>query len=404
MIFYIVVLPLTVVHFERIAFLFLVLLLIVWCVWNRKIFICRTPINVPLGLFVLWVSLTIPFASFPVYSLQEFGKLIKQVIIFYATLYFFQDRTRMVFLVRLIIGTGLLVCTYGLLHYETGNYRSMTSFLPAEVWLVTYLVMILPLCAMLMFYDDGPWAKGVYAIGVLLICGCLVLTQSRAGALAFFVQLWVGVALIKRRALTIVAGAISILAVIFTIYTVNVVTSPDGSWTLQSKGGVKSLDAESLLHRKEIWTFTIARISEHPIVGIGFGKQTSRWLFGEQPDEKNSLPVRKHGTHNILLELALHTGVLGMMLFIWLIVRLVKTIITESRQASDAFSRGVLLGIGLGIIGLMVRLMFDQMLVGVLAVQFWVLAAAAMLAGKSYCFFPKRGAVEDGSSVMQFNR
>jgi len=67
-------------------------------------------------------------------------------------------------------------------------------------------------------------------------------------------------------------------------------------------------------------------------------------------------------------------------LFIWLAVRLSETILTEFRQASDGFARSVLLGVGVGMCGLAVRLMFDQMVVGVLVVQFSVLAAIVMSA------------------------
>jgi len=53
--------------------------------------------------------------------------------------------------------------------------------------------------------------------------------------------------------------------------------------------------------------------------------------------------------------------------------------------------------VGVGMSGLAVRLMFDQMLVGVLAVEFWVLAASAMLAAGSYRLCPDREAAEDAA-------
>lgn len=43
----------------------------------------RTPIDLPLLLFVSWVLLTVPFATDPAYSFSEWRKLSAQVLVFY---------------------------------------------------------------------------------------------------------------------------------------------------------------------------------------------------------------------------------------------------------------------------------------------------------------------------------
>jgi hypothetical protein len=50
---------------------------------------------------------------------------------------------------------------------------------------------------------------------------------------------------------------------------------------------------------------------------------------------------------------------------------------------TEPLSKALLLGVGVGGIGLIVRLLFDHMLVGTLAVQFWVLVALAVAVGRS---------------------
>lgn len=399
---YVAGLPFTAIHAaERIGFLLLLAALVVWCVWHRRHFHLRTPIDVPLGMFVLWVGLTIPFAADPVYSLQEFGKLIKQVLIFYTVLYFFQERKSQVHLIWLMVGVALLISLYGLVHYEHPQFLSMTSVFPSEVWLVTYLLMMLPLCAALALSEDSPWTTAVAVVGVLLGGCCLLLTQSRAGLLAFIAELWGAVLLTQRRAVLMVAGAVTALALILASFMIQVVTLPGGSWKLESAISVPlKLDTTSAEHRRVIWVFMLEQIGKHPIVGIGYGKETVKALVEQIPADdilSNSLSVRNHGAHNILLELALHVGIPGLLLFIWLVVRLGKTVMTAYRQASDGFARAVLLGVGVGMCGLVVRLMFDQMLVGVLAVEFWVLAASAMLAAGSYRLCPDREAAEDAA-------
>jgi hypothetical protein len=73
-----------------------------------------------------------------------------------------------------------------------------------------------------------------------------------------------------------------------------------------------------------------------------------------------------------------------MLLFGWFVVRVVRRTSEEYRQAHDWLSKAVLVGSIVSVVGLMLRLQFDQMLVGSLAVLFWVLLAMAVLSYPSY--------------------
>src|SRR6185295_6229019 len=90
---YIAVLPFkTLLVVERNGFLLLLGLLVVWCAINRRLFYSRTPYDIPLLAFVVWVGLTIPFSVAPSYSLLEYGKLLQHMVVFYAVIYFFKER------------------------------------------------------------------------------------------------------------------------------------------------------------------------------------------------------------------------------------------------------------------------------------------------------------------------
>ena len=73
-----------------------------------------------------------------------------------------------------------------------------------------------------------------------------------------------------------------------------------------------------------------------------------------------------------------------MLLFGWFVVRVVLRTAGEYRQAHDWLSKAVLAGSVVSVTGLILRLQFDQMLVGSLAVLFWVLLAMAVLSYPSY--------------------
>jgi multisubunit Na+/H+ antiporter MnhG subunit len=73
-----------------------------------------------------------------------------------------------------------------------------------------------------------------------------------------------------------------------------------------------------------------------------------------------------------------------MLLFGWFFVLVVLRTSEEYRQAHDWLSKAVLVGSVVSVVGLILRLQFDQMLVGSLAVLFWVLLAMAVLSYPSY--------------------
>ncbi len=373
---------------ERNGFIILLVLLGLWCVVHRGIFFQPTPIDLPLIAFVLWVAITIPFATDPLYSLKEFGKLLQQGLVFYAVVFFFQDKTSRVSLMWLLVGSSLIVSAYGLTQFDRTDLQSVTSFLPAEVWLTTYLIMLIPLCFALTWYEERPWVKGFYVLGVLLATCCLFLTHSRAGLLVFLVELWAFVWLLRGRPMLVIAGAMTGLTLVAVPLLTQVVTTDDGHVQLAPRTTVPvNTRTTSFIHRLDIWAFLLPRVVEYPIVGIGYGKETAKMLFGQVPEDvpPGHSPVRKAGTHNILLEMALHTGLPGLGLFLWLAVALWRALIGGFRGATDARDKAIAIGVCVGFIGLGLRLQFDQLFVGTLAVQFWVLMALAVLAGGSLC-------------------
>jgi len=378
---YIISLPFVGLLFiERNGFMILLVLLVLWFAVNRRHFFVQTPLDLPLIAFVLWVGFTIPFAAFPLYSLKEFGKLLQQSLMFYVVMYFFQERLHRTRLLTLLVGVLTLISAYGITQFE--EMGRLASFLSSEVWLTTYLVMFIPLCFALALYEERPYLRAVY-VGVSgLATVCLLLTQSRAGLVALVCELWVLAWFTKRRAMLIVASVLSLALVISVMFLVKRNTTTGDTTIINSKTPILlKTDIGSIIHRVNIWSFTLEQIPKHPFVGIGYGKESYRLVFDQKSEE--SLPgheqVRNAGTHNIFLELALHVGLPGLLLFVWLVARIAKTTLAEFHRAADFWSKAVLLGVGVSVIGMGVRLMFDQMFVVTLALLFWILVAVAML-------------------------
>lgn len=377
--------PLLVV--ERNGFILLLGLLFVWCAINRRLFYSQTAYDKLLLAFVVWVGLTIPFSVAPLYSLKEYGKLLQHMVVFYAVIYFFKGLLNRQVLFGLVGIMALLVAGYGLTQFNLENPQAVVSFLSAEVWLTTFLVMIIPF-GLAVALGEGPIeirAGGALLVGMMTVC--LISTQSRAGLIALVGEFWVMVWFIRSvpakiaGVLATVCVAAAVIVVFSTSTTSTAGLANDVSSVLPIKKGVNSI-----VHRLDIWWFTLSEIAKHWLVGIGYGSQSYFLLYGQDHEVvmPGHYPVTPAGTHNIFLYLGLHVGLPGMVIFAWFFIRVVRRTSGEYRLAHDWLSKAVLAGSVVSVVGLILRLQFDQMLVGSLAVLFWVLLAMAVLSYPSY--------------------
>jgi O-antigen ligase len=385
---YIAVLPFKpLLAVERNGFILLLGLLVGWCILNRRLFYSRTAYDWLLLAFVVWVGLTIPFSVAPSYSVVEYGKLLQSMVLFYAVIYFFKGLLYRQVLLGLVGIMAILVAGYGLSQFNLKNPQAVVSFLPAEVWLTTFLVMVIPF-GLALALGEAPLeirTGGALAVGLMTVC--LLGTQSRAGLVALVGELWVMAWFIRSVSAKIVAALVTVcvIAAVLLVFTASV-TPVAGQMADITTSLPLKMGFASVIHRLDIWWFTLSEIAKHWLVGIGYGNHSYILLYGQDQEVvmPGHNPITNQGTHNIFLYLALHVGLPGMLLFAWFVVRVVRRTAKEYRQAHDWLSKAVLVGSIVSVVGLMLRLQFDQMLVGSLAGLFWVLLAMAVLSYPSY--------------------
>jgi len=379
---------------ERNGFVILLVLVLLWCLIRRTHFLSHVRLGVPLLAFVVWVGVTIPFAAFPEYSGKEFGKLLQQIFLFYVVVYFFNSALHRRRLIWVLLSALGIVSVYGLYEFvgmigvlpQLQKVIVLESLTSGEVWLTTYLVMGIPIGAGVALCAQELNLKWFAIVVAGIATLCLLLTFSRAGALAFFVELVILASLVKKpvlRGIVLVsilslgtAGGVLFVTKIETLPTF----SPDSS--LQVRG----LSAGSLMHRLDIWKFTIDRVLERPLVGHGYGKDNFRLVNGQgeaEQVEPGHYPIREAGTHNIYLDLAWGVGLPGLGLFLWVMGLLIIETLGRFCRAMEPFDKALLLGVGMMVVGLLVRLCFDQMLIGTLANIFWVLAALGIVTSRN---------------------
>jgi heptosyltransferase-3/putative inorganic carbon (HCO3(-)) transporter len=167
--------------------------------------------------------------------------------------------------------------------------------------------------------------------------------------------------------------------------TLGVLAMIGAALMVASHSGIQTdtVDATTVDTRLMVWTIGLGEVAAHPVVGIGFGNNSFIKKFPEYSVEKQDhLPERERiipAMHNTFLMVTLGSGIPALLCFVWIFFALLRRLIPLpwSRGRSHA-GKVIAAGIGLAVIGLAVRNLFDYMFMGSLAHLFWLLAAVGM--------------------------
>lgn len=235
--------------------------------------------------------------------------------------------------------TGVAIC-----HSDSvalvGGVRRVASIYCHPNNLGLYLGRIWPLAAALAWgayrlrsESDQRNAALLWAVGAVLALLGLVLSFSKGALLGVLVALLVMTWLSgKRRALALGGGALLGALILAALA---------GPERLNPFGGSSGL-------RLEIWQSSLQMLRDHPLFGIGLGQFFYYYNpeFGQGyigPEALAAGEINTAHPHNLILDLLLQLGVLGLIAFVWLLLRLLQRCIAGWRAGGDdAF---VLLGI-----------------------------------------------------------
>lgn len=257
--------------------------------------------------------------------------------------------------------SGVIVCLYGIAQYVFGWDASaawiddeMFSDIKMRVYstlenpnvLGEYILLVLPICAALMWQKPKTLSKLVFAVftGVLLVT--LILTFSRG--------CWIGAMVIAGLFVTFVCGKIWGLALIALPFVPMVLPESIINRFL-SVGDMKD---SSTSYRVYIWMGSLAMVKDFWASGIGPGTEAFKAVY---PFYSYSGIVAPH-SHNMFLQILVESGIVGIGVFLTTLFMFGKTMI-DGYQATE--KKGSALGtmivaICTGVIGFAVQGMFDN--------------------------------------------
>ncbi len=352
--------------------LFPVLLWIVKMVLQRRLLFSRTPLNSPVLIFLLWTVFSLVTATDFKYSLDEIrGEMGTYLLLFYLIVNNLGDEEKIKGIIKTLSLGVFTLSFYGIMEYLQRENRSLLDMVKINsltVDLGVYLVLTVPVIFILHGLSSSIKEKAFESIIVLISVFALYLTHNRAAWVAFIAQVILLTGIKKKwKTLLVVISMIIILMVIAIFSPVKdvlihevPVPSPTG----------EMVGRETALSRIVIWKEGIEKIREHPLTGIGYGKESFKKAFPDNP-----IMLEDKGlwhTHNIFMEIALEIGIPGLIIFLWLLYSLTKTLI-KGMKLMAGFGKVLMTSLFIALTGFIIRNQFDYIYIDDTALMFWFL-------------------------------
>ena len=303
---------------------------------RRPRLLLKTPLSTALLLFTAWAAIGVPAALDPGASLRDFGThWLRYLLFYYLVVNLFRTPGRLEFLGRALLVSGLIFCASIWIGWYVVEGNALDTRL-GMTWarlanalngLTTVLTLILALHHLLRRTPSLPWQRAMMAGAVLALVVSLM-AQSRSTILGMIAALLV--LLIDRRRLLL--GLLLATAVFVAVMPIrrHFFTSGD------------HYDV-----RLGLLCFYGEMIKDYPMTGIGFSLDTMRQPSQIDPDvylpripERYRNPPHPYlWPHNLLLDVAVRTGLIGAGLFVMVLIQALRIASGLMRHGRTAYVR-----------------------------------------------------------------
>jgi len=365
-----------------------------------------TPFNGALLSWSFMVALGITITGYPELTLPKACGLVLGLALFWATAWLVRDRNGMAFGVLLLVALGIVLTLVGLF---------IVRIPEAKVPLVTGKLPLPPLSSALHLPNEPSYGFSANQLGgtlafylpLLLALSVGAFVQRRAVLMCIIVATLIpalGYALLLTQSRSAWAGAVMGSLVVFilwgavtesqswrvvllTIGIAGFLAPAAAVWRIgpervlqawEEPQGVGALgNLSTLAFRKEVWQWALAAVQDFPLTGCGLGtfRQVVRVLYPIQVSPSYDIAH----AHNIFLQVALDTGLPGLVAYLALLALAGGTGVQLARAAPNL--RGVSVGIVGGLVGMHVFGLLDALAPGSKTTAVFWLALGLLAAG-----------------------
>jgi putative inorganic carbon (hco3(-)) transporter len=302
-------------------------------------------VHILIILSFLWAFASLIYAVDPSYSLHEIvAKMPKQYLLYFIAFFMVQEITHgklKSILIPLSLSAMVMAfyACYQFYQYPAFFVNRVPGFTGAFYRLATLLVLSIPIMTILAFISKG-WMKRVLFLSSPFLLAALFFTFTRGAWLSVIIEMVILFFLFMRKYTKLVlAGVITVILIIAALSYKSII-----SHTLITRGSEQP--------RIEAIKLSTDIIRSYPFTGIGYGKETFSKYY---PDT-----YVKHA-HNVFLNTAVETGIVGAAILILLFGVILKNFTLGIRSEIIFEKKLILSGVFASFVGFLCLNTFDYM-------------------------------------------
>jgi len=349
----------------------------------KKLMLQPNPINIPLILFLSWITLSFLWTESLIWGLLQWTKIFWGVAAFFLTYNLINNRKRLDLIIILIIAITIVFALAGIYHFLTAGTEVISQFGPEETlrWgeregglraaplqvhphkfgaMINYGII---LALLQLVISKSKMTKTLISVTLIILLMSLFVSFSRTSYIALFVVVMLYFLFEKkvRKGLILGVLAISITGLIF---------SPFGRATTERFFQIFQPGKSTTVGRPSVYLAGLKMFQERPISGFGVG---SFPLVSPRYGAKELV-----APHNVIIGVLGDYGIIGIILYITMVGIFIKKGLNAYGAIKNQHEKKTLFAIFLGLIMYHVMMMADSYRFG--EIQVWVALGIAIAA------------------------
>jgi O-antigen ligase len=343
---------------------------------SRLLYLARSGVNLPLGLFLIWVALgalRVAAERPPADATFAAGELLRLgagALVYFAAALYLETRAQLGLLLDCLLGIVILVVGYGCLSQGSEAAGGLASIFPSRHHLSAILVVLFPLLLSLALAGDKTGRRIAAIAAAVLGAVGLLLSLERSAWIAAAAGLLVWLFLAERTAprarsrgswrlgAAFAAGGLLVGLAFFAVTGVDAVVAGRARQISAATAGRDP----SFNERLSKWRGAAAMVARQPLWGWGPGQ----FVLHQRAYTRLGIPpelIRPYGAsfeemaYNEYLQTAAELGLPGLALYLFLLAAFFSKASRALRRLPEGLRRTVLLGCSAGVAAQMVDAM-----------------------------------------------
>ena len=336
----------------------------------------KTPLTIPLACFFIWALIGVFFALYPENSIHDvIFHILKYIISFFLLFNFFNTPRKFVNLSWVLIISGTVFTLWVIIYFYLfldHSYTERIDILNFSINTIGFISLSV-LTLSLFMYDEAPKRSEKIFLIFSVLMTTIITIQSIASFLGLAFSL-IMLVFIRRKTIIVYAAS---LIMLFLMINSNLVP-------LHNRFQINEITNKfNSDERQYIWYFYSNVIKDYPITGIGYSLEMWQYpdfwerYLNKLPKElvSDGLKTTKFDPHNMFISIAVHTGIVGFLIFMSILAAFANTSIKLIRKGRTSFAKNWAVCISALFIGYLIKGMAEEGLSNVGIFIFYVVLA-----------------------------